>query len=335
MAIPLQVFVCEFITGGGLGTDPLPAGLAREGDMMLRRVLEDLADTGRVGLTTTRDPRMPPLDLPVTVIHASPTESIWDQWQQCMQRCDAVLPIAPETGGVLERLSRLVLANGKLLMGSTPLAVRIAANKLATAKWLARHGIPTVPTFPLKGPIPSSPHGWVVKPDDGAGCEDTYYIDTLDQLEPRALRRANAVVQPYLHGIAASASLLCLKGQAWLLACNRQRVECKAGRLRCTGIEVNALAGYQQDVQAMIAQIACALPGLRAYVGIDLVITARGPVVMEINPRLTTAYVGLRDCMEINPGALLLELLIDGKAPPEGARAHGSYTIALTYPNAK
>ena len=37
-----------------------------------------------------------------------------------------------------------------------------------------------------------------------------------------------------------------------------------------------------------------ALPGLRGFVGIDLVWHAtRGPVVIEVNPRVTCAYVGL------------------------------------------
>jgi predicted ATP-grasp superfamily ATP-dependent carboligase len=37
-----------------------------------------------------------------------------------------------------------------------------------------------------------------------------------------------------------------------------------------------------------------ALPGLRGFVGIDVVWhPQRGPVVIEVNPRLTVAYAGL------------------------------------------
>jgi len=40
--------------------------------------------------------------------------------------------------------------------------------------------------------------------------------------------------------------------------------------------------------------VAATLPGLRGFVGIDLVWHAqRGPVLIEINPRLTCSYVGL------------------------------------------
>ncbi len=297
---------------------------------MLARVLQDLADTGRVDLSLTRDRRMAPLDLPVRVIPVTATESIWSRWEECVRQCDAVLPIAPETGGVLERLSRLVLANGKLLLGSAPEAIRIAASKIETAELLASHGISTVTTVTVRDPIASARDGWVVKPDDGAGCEHTYHFATLDNLRSW-LQHAeeNHVVQPYLPGIAASASFICHDGSAWLLACNRQMVNCIGGELHCTGIGVNALAGYADQVKPIIEQVARILPGLSGFVGVDLVFTRRGPVVVEVTPRLTTAYVGLRDCMAINPGALLLDL-IDGKPPAHDVRALGSRLVALT-----
>ncbi|MGH8659932.1 MAG: ATP-grasp domain-containing protein [Gammaproteobacteria bacterium] len=310
---------------------PLAVGLVHEGDLMLTRVLLDLADTGRVDLSFIRDRRMAPLDLPARVIPVSATESIWSRWEECVRQCDAVLPIAPESGGVLERLSRLVVANHKLLLGSAPEAVRIAASKIETAELLARHGIPTLTTVTVRDPIPYAPDGWVVKPDDGAGCEHTHHFATRDSLRSW-LQHAeeNHVVQPYLPGIAASASLICHAGSAWLLACNRQMVNCIGGELHCTGIGVNALPGYEDQVKPIIEQVARILPGLSGFVGVDLVFTRRGPVVVEINPRLTTAYVGLRDCMAINPGALLLDLLIDGKPPAHDVRALGSCLVALT-----
>ncbi len=298
---------------------------------MLTRVLQDLADTGRVDLSLTRDRRMAPLDLPARVIPVTATESIWSRWEECVRQCDAVLPIAPETGGVLERLSRLVLANGKLLLGSAPEAIRVAASKIETAELLASHGISAVTTVTVRDPIPAAGDGWVVKPDDGAGCEHTYHFATLDSLRSwLPCAEENQIVQPYLPGIAASASLFCRDGSAWLLACNRQMVECINGELHCTGIAVNALTGYADQVKPIIEQVARILPGLSGYVGIDLVFTTRGPVVMEINPRLTTAYAGLRDCMAINPGALLLELLMDGKPPAQDMRALGGRLVALT-----
>jgi len=58
-----------------------------------------------------------------------------------------------------------------------------------------------------------------------------------------------------------------------------------------------------------------AIPGLWGYVGIDVVLTQRGPVVLEVNPRLTTSYAGLRAALDINPARLVLDLLDEREQP--------------------
>jgi tyramine---L-glutamate ligase len=44
-------------------------------------------------------------------------------------------------------------------------------------------------------------------------------------------------------------------------------------------------------------------------VGVDIIVTPAGPVVIEINPRLTTSYVGLKASIGRNPAGLILSLL--------------------------
>lgn len=49
-----------------------------------------------------------------------------------------------------------------------------------------------------------------------------------------------------------------------------------------------------QPLRRLAAQVARHVPGLRGFVGIDLVWHAHfGPVLIEINPRVTCAYPGL------------------------------------------
>ena len=46
---------------------------------------------------------------------------------------------------------------------------------------------------------------------------------------------------------------------------------------------------------------------------IDVILTDRGPLVVEVNPRLTTAYAGLHRALGRNPAALALA---DGDPEP-------------------
>jgi predicted ATP-grasp superfamily ATP-dependent carboligase len=127
------------------------------------------------------------------------------------------------------------------------------------------------------------------------------------------------VLQPYIEGDAASLSLLVRDGRAVILAVNRQHVAHFGGTLQFTGCSVNGLAAWRPLLADLADGIADALPDLWGYVGVDLILTESGAVVLEVNPRLTTSYVGLRASIGVNPAAWVLALLDDAAplpAPP-------------------
>ena len=63
------------------------------------------------------------------------------------------------------------------------------------------------------------------------------------------------------------------------------------------GVDIDRIGRDSQQgrvLDALAQQVAASLPGLRGFVGIDVVWHAsRGPVVIEVNPRATVAYAGL------------------------------------------
>jgi hypothetical protein len=95
-------------------------------------------------------------------------------------------------------------------------------------------------------------------------------------------------------------------GRSWCsgsvaLSLNRQSV--RAGRCfsyhgGCTPID-HPLASRAIDVSLRTCQ---ALPGLRGYIGVDLVLTNSEAFVIEVNPRLTTAYLGVRSALKESSG---------------------------------
>jgi tyramine---L-glutamate ligase len=318
----LRIFVCEFVTGGGFVGKPLPPGLSREGGMMLQALVKDLADLSGVTVAITRDQRLPDPGLAAAVRTIAPSEDPWTIWHREIAAADALWPIAPETERILERLSTLAVEAGRKLLGSGPDAVRLTASKLTTAIHLGTRGIAVPPTVQLDAALierlPPSDTGWIVKPDDGAGTEDTVLWRSDRGLYDWAAERADAarfVAQPYLPGPAASLSLLCCDGRATLLSCNSQDVRLDGDRFRYHGGVVGGREAERPRLAPLAGAIAAAIPGLWGHVGVDLIETKRGPVVLEINPRLTTSYVGLRTALGRNPAALVMNLLIDAIPP--------------------
>lgn len=302
-----RIFVCEYITGGGLAGEALPVALAAAGDAMLRALLDDLRAIPSVKTATTRDARLASLDPDIETRVILPTGSVWERWEQCIEAADAVWPIAPETGGVLERLNRCVLDKNRILIGCHPQAVQVTASKFRTARELKRHHIPVPDTVYPNAELPASDSGWVIKPDDGAGCEETYYFRRAEDAISSGKWTHGSIIQPYIPGIPASLSVLCYDGSHTLLACNAQRIRITNHRLVYSGVAVNALGHRRHEFEELVSRILEAVSGLRGYIGIDLVITASGPIVMEINPRLTEAYVGLRQSLGFNPAAPVVD----------------------------
>jgi len=213
--------------------------------------------------------------------------------------------VAPESDGLLLRLHEAV--GPSRWIGCSAAAIRLAASKTATCEALQRAGIATPLAF-------AAGHrgAWIVKPDDGAGCVATRWHATREAAEADLRQRAaagqHALLQPYVDGEALSISMIVGPDLARPLAFNRQRLaRADDGSLHDLGVQVAALAPGDPRVPALGAlarRVAAAIPGLRGFVGIDLAWKeGEGPVVIEVNPRVTCAYVGLSAILRRNLAA--------------------------------
>lgn len=274
---------------------------------MLRALLQDLGALPGLQLLSLRDTRLEALPGSLRCLPVDSAGTAERAWSRALDWADAIWPIAPESDGVLHDLSQRIQSSECMLLGTRPAAVAICASKLRTSEALEQAGIAVVPTRPLATGLPVAAHGWVIKPDDGAGSEEIRYISRADTLAEQVLPEGYEwVVQPYVHGSPLSLSVLYDGQVARVLSCNQQRIGNRDGRLRLLDVETCAPRWQGQDFSGVAARVCGAIPGLRGYIGIDLQMTADGPVVIEVNPRLTTAYAGLSACLGVNVAELIL-----------------------------
>ena len=294
----MRVLVLEYVTAGGMRRETLPPSLAAEAALIRDAMLADLAALpSPPDILTTCDERLPLAGaIPVGL-----DTSAWVLWRQLADEADLIWPVAPETGGILADLVRMLAASGKPVLASTPEAILIATSKLETARRLALAGVTHIPTYPLAD-APEIPGPRITKPDDGAGCDATFLWPAGVPAAPD--ETAGVVIQPYVAGEAASLTLLVVAGEAHLLTVNRQHIVVQNGRLALSGLTVGAHAD-DGPLAELARQVVAACPGLEGFIGIDLLLTEAGPVVVEINPRLTTAYAGLGRALGHNPATLL------------------------------
>ncbi|HSW08761.1 ATP-grasp domain-containing protein [Aquabacterium sp.] len=315
-----RVFVYEYLSGGGL----LDAGASADADLqaqglaMRDAVVADLLRTGECTVSTAAGAQLPPAPWPATTVTPGTAEAPIDFVARQAARHDVTWVIAPETDGLLEQF-QAVVAPARWLGCDGP-AIRLTSSKQATLRRLAERGLATPLAFAQSAGITQ----WVVKPDDGAGSLATRvhasFAAAREDWARRSRRGAAITLEPWLPGEALSVSLLCSDEGSELLSVNRQHITIDAqGTLAYAGVSVNIYPPSDARtvvLRALAAQVVAALPGLRGFVGIDLVWHAQhGPVVIEVNPRLTCAYAGLSAALGRNLAAEILQL---------HARAHPS-----------
>lgn len=313
----MKVFAFGYSPADGPMQDMRRNSLVHQSDMMLRALIADLGALPDIEIVTLRYPGAPALDLPESVL-VVPCDRPFDQrFNECVQLADAVWPIGPESAGMLERLSRKILRRKRILLGSRPAAVHLASSKMLTSRALADVGIPVVDTY-LPGEILlTRADAWVVKPDDGAGCTDTRLFDGAQKALAwiEASGENGYVLQPFVPGRPCSLSMLCCNGVARVLSCNEQRIAVRNNQFHYLGGTVNGIVDTTGECERLAQRIATAVPGLWGYVGIDFIMTSGGAVVLEVNPRLTTSYIGLHTAIGCNPAGLVLDLLQDLSFP--------------------
>ncbi len=230
---------------------------------------------------------------------------------------DGAWVIAPETGGVLGR-SRAAVGDARWL-GCSAGAIALTTSKSATLARAAEHGV----TTPLAFQNDPETRRWVVKPDDGAGAVASRVHATLAaasaEASMRQRRGESATLEAWVEGEPLSLSLLCGPERVELLSVNRQDIGIdRDGILSFGGVQIVALAADEArfaGLQRWATSLANAIPGLRGYVGVDLVWHPQhGPVLIEINPRVTMAYPGLSAALGRNLAAAVLALHTMGRA---------------------
>jgi len=311
-----RIFIVEYVAGGGLAGRPLPPSLLAEGAAMLRAAVADFAALGAGDVITLRDARFD-APLPATVVHEVSPGRFDDLVNACLAACDAALVIAPETGGVLAALTERVEAAGVLNLGCSSAAVRVAGDKLTTIARLARAGVAVPPTRAVATAAEATKLGFplVLKPRDGAGAVGLRLVRQPAGLaagwaEASAeAAAAGLLAQPYVAGHHGSVSLVCTKAQAYPLSLNGQEIV-EGERFEYRGGVVPLEHPGRARALAVATTAARAIPGLRGWVGIDLVLGDE-PTVMEVNPRLTTAYTGLRRAVDVNLAGVLFDAAHD------------------------
>lgn len=299
----MRVFVYEYMTATGLGRDPASPehGMYREGRAMRDALADDFDRAGREAIVANNA-----------------------GLRDLAKFSHFAIVIAPETDHALAQLVGVVQS----LKGCHPTSlnclhdtIRLTTDKLRLAEHWREHGVPT-PATTDRAPTPCEAFPVVWKPQDGAGSTDMFLIrdrfELARAIAGRDLERP-MILQEFVPGRAASVAFLCGPNGCTPLLPAFQLLSTD-GRFKYEGGELPIPPELAERAVRLAARAVACVPGLVGYVGVDLVLgdAADGSrdYAIEINPRLTTSYIGLRALAEFNLAEAMLRAAVGEAVGP-------------------
>ncbi|MCZ2809075.1 MAG: ATP-grasp domain-containing protein [Candidatus Bathyarchaeota archaeon] len=330
----MNLLIFEYVSGGGYANMKLSSSILSEGYGMLRSLISDCKAAGH-NVTTLLDSRLkkfnPPNEADQIVSVPSPHE-LSAKLRELSSVADAVYVIAPESGQVLEKLVENIETSGGTSLNCEIDAIKRVSNKMTTYETLERKGVKVPETVLLdihektgniKRLTKELGYPLVFKPLDGVSCSGLSLVKDENKIAGAVKKVAREsiskhfIAQKLIRGKAASACVISTGDKALSVTLNRQLVTLGSPDEESGyyGGVVPLDHSLEKEALRAAQRVAEAVSGLKGYVGVDIILANEGPVVIEVNPRLTTSYVGLKRVVNLNPAQAIVDAVIRRKLP--------------------
>jgi hypothetical protein len=347
----LKLLIYEHITAGGYAGKEISPSILSEGFGMLRTLISDFKTAGHF-VTTFLDSRLIALSPSLNadeIITPSPKVELEKTLTSLSKSVDAVYIIAPESGQVLQRLVECVEAAGGVSLNCAATAIEKVSNKYTLYDELKRIGIQMPDTLmidscedikKIKQTVSELGFPLIFKPIDGVGCQGLSIVKNERQIKSALVKLIEEslgryfLAQKFINGTASSVSLISTGEKAFPLTLNEQIVTLSPPNSDSayTGGIVPFHHPMLEDALETAQRTVELFKGLRGYIGVDMVLTNDEPVVIEVNPRLTTSYIGLRKIINFNLAQALANAVLKHELPENVQSSGYAFFSKVTVP---
>jgi predicted ATP-grasp superfamily ATP-dependent carboligase len=331
----LRLLIYEHVSGGGFADAPIPVGVLSEGFGMLRTLISDFKAAGHY-VTALLDSRLARLHSPIgadCVVPVFSSREVHAAIRKVSASADAAYVIAPETDQMLQSLVESVEQTGVASLNCPASTIGKVVDKTVLHESLTKLGVPAPETITFSvadgvEEIKRAIHGklrfpLMFKPSNDVSCCGLSVVKNENQVAGAVgkIKRESSskrfLAQEFITGAAASVSLISTGSDALSLSLNRQDVT--IGAPDAISSYNGGLVPFDHPLRhsafAVAEKIVKSFRDLRGYVGVDLVLTAEEAVAIEVNPRLTTSYIGLRSVVNFNVAEAIVNAVLKRELP--------------------
>ena len=316
----MEVLVYEFFSSGGScrwEQREQNASLLTEGAAMVTAVANGLARLENVHPIVMLDRRLDQFarvgfhqGCQLTWVDSSRTEQ--QTFDRLAAAADWTILVAPEWDDILLNRAKRCLDLGGRLLGPGPELIELAADKVALADYFDQQDLP-VPVGCLLERCDSLPTNFhypaILKPRFGAGSAGLQWIEDPADKVVWDSRFSQYRLEEYCPGKPVSVALLMGPASSHVLpACRQHLSDDRAFHYQ--GGSVPLADSLAKRAEALAWRAADILPDAFGYLGLDMVLGEEesADCIIEVNPRLTTSYVGLSQLTDDNLAEMMLRV---------------------------
>ena len=327
----MKVIVYEHVSGGGYCEQLIPPSFLAEGFAMLCGIVAVFKAAGHT-VTVLLDDRLSRLNPPIGADFVVPV-SYSNEPQRFLTNIakinDATYVIAPESSKILQSLVALMEQTEKTSLNCESETIGKVGDKSVLYEKLEKTGFLVPKTLVLENGnalqqvLKKLSYPLIFKPVDGAGASGLSIVKEFSQVGKALLKiekestNKRFIVQEFIEGEKVSVSLFSTGKKAMAVSLNKQNIV-------ITGPD--ELSSYEggnvpfehprkHDAFVVAEKVVELFPGLRGYVGVDLILTENAVFIVDVNPRLTTSFVGLHKAANFNAAEAIINSILSGKLP--------------------
>jgi predicted ATP-grasp superfamily ATP-dependent carboligase len=331
----LRLLIYEHVSGGGFADAPIPSSVLSEGFGMLRTLISDFKAAGHY-VTTTLDSRLARLNPPLgadCIVPVFSSREAQAAIRKVSESADAAYVIAPETEGVLQSLVESMEQTGVASLNCPASTIGKVVDKAVLHEALKKLEVstPETITFSVADDIAEIKRAilgrlnfpLIFKPSNDVSCCGLSVVRNESQVAGAVgkIKRESSskrfLAQELIEGAAVSVSLVSTGSEALSINLNRQ--DLTIGAPDAISSYNGGLVPFDHPLKrrafAVAEKIVKSFRVLRGYVGVDLVLTEEEAVAIEVNPRLTTSYIGLRRVVNFNPAEAIVNAVLKRRLP--------------------
>ena len=297
-----KILIYEYITGGGLSNEDLSSELMFEAKNILSSVIKSCNISTNFDYKYFIDYRLSGLHTDKSII-IQKSSDLYNT--SLIKKFDYIIPIIPEINSDLLKYVKFLERNKINKIISDSETINICSDKLMFYQYLHKTCIPVVKTFSTTN-FNKDSKKYIIKDRFGAGCS---YVRVTNRKDLEKYYCKDKVIQPFVKAQNYSISVFFSRYSFRLLTLNEQNLASKKNMLKVNSLTINSKNNLYAKILLLLNNLKKIMPGLFGFIGIDILVKGSEVYIIEINPRLTTSYVGLHETIGCN----MIDLLVNHK----------------------